>query len=411
MGIKGMIKGIYHFFYPVFDFGKSFSMKKKIKLKDGMIHLVFICQCEHIFDKAKYFIKYINQNEEFKVSIFIVPDEVEKEHTIFEDFAIKNKIEYHKYKEGLLKELQPDLVCYTRPYEPYLPKDIRAKRVIKFAKTVYIPYGYSLMDLGNVNLGHSFTRNLSLFFADNEYAYNYFKKHNKLLLKRKAQYCFDVGYPYFEDLNVNLEDYLKSQPSLFKNKNRIKVIWTPRWTVESTLGGSNFFRYIDNLFDYLVDNNDFDFVFRPHPFAISNYVKNEMLTQEKADEYLARLNSSKNSVYDRNDLYLNSFNESDVLITDISSIIAEYMFFNKPIIFCHNEKEEICNEVFERYSPYFYHAYNFEDIKTVLSNLNKGIDPLKEDREKAFKEFKNSFQNTSERMVDNILKLKYKWYK
>ena len=386
-------------------------MKKKIPLKDGKISLVFVCQCEHIFDKVKYFIKYVSENKEFDVSILIVPDEVKNDHTIFEDFAISNNIKYFHYKEGLLKELRPNLVCYTRPYEPYLPNDIKAKKVIKYAKTTYIPYGYSLMDLGNVNLGHSFTRNISLFFADNEYAFNYFNKHNKLLLRRKAQVSLNIGYPYFEDLNENFTDYLKNQPSLFKIKNKTKVIWTPRWTVTSSLGGSNFFRYIDNLFDYLIDNDDFSFVFRPHPFAFNNYVSTGLMSQEKADGYISRLSSSKNSIYDKHDLYLNSFNESDVLITDVSSIIAEYMFLGKPIIFCHNEKEEICNEVFEQYSPFFYHANNFEDIKKILSDLKSGIDPLKEEREKAFNEFKSSFKGTSERMVENILKLKYKWYK
>lgn len=409
--LKRIARSIYHFFYPFFDLFKSSSMKKKIVLKEGKIHLVFICQCENIFDKIKYFVSEAHKNEAFIVSLFIVPDTTPTKGNIFEQYAKENDIDFYHYEEGLLKKISPSLVCYTRPYDHYLPEDIRSKVVSKYCKTTYIPYGYSFMDLGRVNLSHQFTRNISLFFADNSYSYNYFKRHNKVLLNNKALTCVDVGYPYFEDLHTNFVEYCKGQKTLFKNKNRIKAIWTPRWTSSEKLGGSNFLRYIDNMFDYFVNNDDFDFVFRPHPYAFSNYIETGVLTKETADGYIDKINKSSNSTYDNNDLYLNLFNESDVLITDISSIIAEYMFTKKPIIFCHNEGDDIVNEVFKKYEKCFYHAYSFEDIKAIMEDLKDGKDPLKDDRERLFADYSDSFKGTSERMIECILDLKDKWYK
>lgn len=385
---------------------KKFTIENKIKV-------VFICQCQHIWDKQKSVAKMLSNTSKYDVTLLIVADNGVIDNTIFEQYAIKNNIKYKKYYKNVLKDIKPNIIFYSRPYDVWLPNDIKTKNTVKFAKCIYIPYGYSFMKLGNVNLDYSFIRNISLLIADTTYAHNEFVRKCKKNIDRRRQFSVDFGYPYLEDLYLNLNEYLnsKNQFDCFST-NRINVLWTPRWVVEDRLGGSNFFRYIDDIFGFLIDNKNYNFVFRPHPYALTNFVNNGLMTKEKRDYYIDSLKNSSNSIYDSNSEYLNTFFNTDVLITDVSSIIAEFMLTKKPIIFCHNESNEILNDfTLECCQNAFYNAYSFEEIKKILLDLKNGIDPLKEKRELFFDNFIKHFIGTNERILNLLGDMEKEWFK
>ncbi|MBR3884898.1 MAG: oligosaccharide flippase family protein [Clostridia bacterium] len=367
-------------------------LKKKFLIKDKL-QIMFICQCQHIWTKIETAVDVLSKNKNYEVTLLIVKDGNDSlDDTIFEKYAQKNGIKFIKYYKGVLKELKPNILFYPRPYDAYLPEDLRSYNAVKYSKLFYIPYGYSFMKLGHVNLMPSFTQNLTVLIADNEYAHNIFNER-KL---ENYQFSYNLGCLYFE--NLLEENSNNKYPSLFNEikGKKLKVMWTPRWVTDESIGGSNFFRYIDGIFDYLVENKDFKFVFRPHPFAFDNFIKKGLMTVEQKENYLKRLSESKNSKYDDTKEYLGTLLDTDVLITDVSSIIGEYALTGKPVIFCHNETHDILNETALKFCEnVFYNAYNFDDIKNILDDLSKNKDPLKEKREKFCKEYKESFKGVN----------------
>lgn len=370
-------------------------LKKKFYI-DGKCKILFICQCQHIWQKMESVVGVLSKNDKFDVSLLIVEDEGVIDDTVFEKYAKENGLKFYKYKKGILKEILPNIIFYPRPYDGYLPRELRTNRTVKKAKLFYVPYGYSFMKLGDVNLSKEFTQNLSVLIADNDYAHNIFESRKY----KKYQQSYNVGCPYLEDF---LEKYNKtdSEENLYNkiDNKGFKVMWTPRWVTDENLGGSNFFRYIDNIFDTLVDNKFYSFVFRPHPYAFSNFIKNGLISEERRDNYINRIKNSSNSFYDDTSEYVNTLLNADVLLTDVSSIIAEYALTGKPIIFCHNENGEILNEIAEKFcEKVFYNAYNFDDIKKYLDDLSQGIDPLKETRENFCLEYKKSFDNINKKI-------------
>ena len=108
--------------------------------------------------------------------LLIVKDGEIIDDTIFEKYAVKNNIKFIKYYEGVLKDLKLNILVYPRPYDVYLPEELRSYNAVKRSKLFYIPYGYSFMKLGHVNLMPSFTQNLTVLIADNEYAHNIFNE-------------------------------------------------------------------------------------------------------------------------------------------------------------------------------------------------------------------------------------------
>lgn len=71
---------------------------------------------------------------------------------------------------------------------------------------------------------------------------------------------------------------------------------------------------------------------------------------------------------------------SDVLLTDGSSIMMDYLLTGKPIIYCHKEKDKFTplGQILYRG---VYVANSWEDVEKYLGDLRQGIDPLKEERQ------------------------------
>ena len=140
-----------------------------ILLKKSTIHLkknhksnssvFFICQCEYIWNKSRpLYLELKNQGIDCK--LFVIPDKINinKEKTIFESEFPQDVI---KYSKNLLKKYKPGLVIYSRPYDILLPKDIQSKNVVKYTRTAFIPYYYSLEYDYKLLLGKKFLYNIN----------------------------------------------------------------------------------------------------------------------------------------------------------------------------------------------------------------------------------------------------------
>lgn len=71
-----------------------------------------------------------------------------------------------------------------------------------------------------------------------------------------------------------------------------------------------------------------DFIFRPHPLLFINLEK--YWKKEEIENYIAKIHEIPNLVYQNGSDYLESFAESDALIHDCGSFLAEYFYTNKP---------------------------------------------------------------------------------
>ena len=402
-----------YIFRPITKKYRSIVAKKYTNKKliiHGEINIVFLCQCQHIWDKTKSVVDRLRKKSNYNITLLIVEDEGVIDGTIFEVFARDHKVNYVKYHKGIIKDIKPDIVFYSRPYDSYLPEELRSYKLLRKSKLIYIPYGYSLMAIGKVNLNDDFCQNISLLFADCTYAHKYFI--DNFSKKNKALKSYDIGFPYLEDLYTNKQEYLKSG-SVFKliNKTGTRVIWTPRWSADDKIGGSNLLKYIDKMFELFIGNKDFNFVFRPHPYALKNFVEKGLLDESKKNYYLETIKDSDNSVFDDSKEYLSTFFDSDVLITDVSSIVAEYLFTKKPVIFCHNEGQEVLNEETKKMcDTIFYNAYNFEQIKDYIVQIRRGEDPLKPKRESFIKDFIKKQKGTMDRIEEVLLNQEKDWF-
>ena len=100
------------------------------------------------------------------------------------------------------------------------------------------------------------------------------------------------------------------------------------------------------------------------------------MSKEEVELYKKTLNKMENISLDNNKDYLIGFQESDILVTDFSSLIIEYFMMGKPIIYCGNLEALPFKELRDN----VYLANQWKDVIDVLEKLKRGIDPLKSRR-------------------------------
>lgn len=274
-------------------------------------------------------------------------------------------------------ELKLDYVFIPRPYETYLPKAYRASSLRKTAKVCYVPYAFPTLSDWQILYNIHFIRNVSLIFCEKKSSETYVLQKLSRTVQSGDQKVFLAGYPKF-DLIGGHEGQESARWPRKRESGIWRLLWTPRWTTDPKLGGSNFFRYQEQMIGWAEGDETIDLVFRPHPMALEHYIQAGLMTEQEQRDYLERYARCPNANVDRATEYYDTFYSSDCLITDISSMIMDYLFTGKPIIYC--KSPEDANIAVPELHDCLYKADRFEEITELVQMLRMGKDPKKEKR-------------------------------
>ena len=302
--------------------------------------------------------------------------------------------------------LDLDYVFMDRPYETYMPKKYRASSLRKICRVCFVPYAPPLTLETELTFNSHFIRNVSLIFAEKKWSYDYLIKKLAPTVRAGDQKVFDIGYPKYD---LNREELAGESPVWPRERQagRVRIMWTPRWTMDPMLCASSFFRYKDDFLRLAEERGDIDLVFRPHPLALRNYVEKGYITQEDLDDYICRLTSLENAALDQRNTYYDTFWSSDILISDMSSMLEDYLMTGKPIIFCPTQAGKTMSDdsrfPISEFMDGFYTAGNFEEITRITDSLASGEDPKKPQREKLVAEMRRDGR-TGEHILETVIR-------
>lgn len=392
-------------------------MWKTRKKKDhhGKIKVVFYSQMSTLWTNDEEIYRNMLQDERFEVYILAFPEsdytniDFQPEHMQFHAYQYhvekghQNVINAYENGEWFdLRSLQPDYVFFERPYNEYIPEAYRIKNVVKYARTCYFPYAYVMMEsLFEDTLNVDFFRYLHIFFADSYVSEHFHKKRMKLSHALGLRKTVLTNHPVF--LNVL---NAKHMPNPFwDNEPQTRVIWAPRWTIDSQLGGSNFLNYKDQIVTFFMNHKEMSLVFRPHPLTFMNFIAKGWMTKEDADSYLAQFHNNSNLHYDDTAEFFSTFWASDVFVGDISSVIPYYFITGKPLIYCHTQGYQGKNQILKKLIEASYQAYSWADVEKYLIMLERKEDPLQEKRIKLRDELFNEreIQSVPARIIAELV--------
>ena len=395
------------------------SVKKRGKIQkkdaDSKIHLVFLCQLPEIWNKILPVFNEALGSNQFNITILVVPMKKINSETGVESWdnselsffsqlpcrvidAVNNADQWVS-----LETLKPDYVFFQRPYDHYLPELYRSSIVSRYTKICYIPYGYleTSGKVFDICLDKNFYRFVYMFFAENPYISKSSSKRFKISHFFKLRKTLSLGYPSLDTMAA-LGDTRCENNNFSEEDDKLKIVWTPRWTVDPEIGASNFFKYKDKFIEYAKKNQKSYVLLRPHPLAFENFLNTGMMTAQELDDYKKNYDQSINASIDGERDYLSTFWKSDVLVTDISSIIVEYFMTGKPIIYCVGTSG--FNKFTNQMAQGFYWANSWEDIEKILMDLSQGKDVLKEKREELKVQlFGDHFGESSSKIVGAII--------
>ena len=361
---------------------------------DRPIHLVFVCHMPALWGMFDTLHRAAAADRDFRTTVVALPCmHPNLAPGRFTDLGMYDYLKargidvvagYDKNSDAWLtpESLAPDYVLFQTPYNHLFPRLWTAQHISTFAKVCYVPYATTLFrgEVDEIVHPEPFFRATSLVFAENAVA------RDRLIDRFKS--CAWFREEAFVLSGSPKLDYIvtKGAPDATPWKHgasseRTRILWTPRWWTKD--GSCHFFEYNSYFADFCARHDDVDFVFRPHPLSIQNFLNTGELTGADVERMELSYERSSNMAIDKGGDYQGAFLASDVLVSDISSMLIEYVVTGKPIVYTH--RIDLFNELGRTLSEGFYWVRNSDELTATLETLIAGNDPLRGKRSQLVK--------------------------
>lgn len=376
------------------------------KIQDGeRLTVLFIIQYIPAWNKLQPIYQKMKNSDRFNPIIVCVPLNIENHMLLNDDFH-NDTYEYfmHNNYECInsldengdwvnLKSFHPDYVFHSRPYNYFMPNCYTSGKIKKYALICNVLYGVNTtVNCQDVTLNSDYFKDTFCYFAFDTSDQAFYEKRFRQGIQLQIQKCFPYGA-------IGLEQILEVKPENHNKKFKKTVLWTPRWSTDPVVGGSNFFNYKETILALAKNNQDIHFIIRPHPLMFNNFIKTGEMTKEEVERFKKFCFNASNIDLDEKKEYFDTFWESDILITDNSGIIPEYFVTLKPIVFCHSDIFTYTTGL-KKIIETTYQAFTADDIKSCFYELIRDKDYMKEQRQEACKYLFHDVEKLSDKVLD-----------
>lgn len=380
------------------------KLVQKVKRGEG-IKVAFIVHWASVFPARPIF-NIMKNDDFFEAKILVVPlmhgDEEYRKNTYDETVASLSE-EYPddlictKNADGSIADYTKDfdLICVHTQSDIIMPKVYSVHNFVKNnILTICVDYAWHIA----TNSASSKTDSINLFwkfFSDSHSSHQQLEKRQPI----NAYNSIVFGYAKMDEMAT-----IKK-----RERNRKKIIISPHHSITGIGLCSMFLDYAELFLELPKMYPDIDFVFRPHPLltqALKHY-DNARWSDEKINNYFKQLTKNKNCIYDQTGNYFDTFINSDGIINDCGSFLAEYLISGNPACYMLKDKntaEKHFNELGQKCLKHCYPAYSKDDILHFIDEvvINEK-DPLKKNREVfANQNLKMNYPCVSEKIVDYL---------
>ena len=410
--IKKIINAIKYYIQYIISLLYIAKNKKRVKKKissSEVLNVIFVVQYIPGWNKLEPIYSKMQKDKRFNPSIVCVPLNIQN-HILMDNDG-NDTYRYfveHGYKainalldDGSwydLKQLRPDYLFHSRPYNHFMPICYTSDRIVRYALICNVMYGACLANNDRkVCINKAYFKNVYSYYAFDESEKEYYEGLYRKGVKIRIQRCFPFGA-------TGLEQLLGTKNNISRNTRFKKtVLWTPRWSTDSHVGGSNFFNYKDTILQLATNNLDILYIIRPHPLMFSNFLKTGEMTEEEVTEFKLYCHNSDNVVLDESKSYSGTFWNSNLLITDFSGIVPEYFITGKPIIYCHSNVNFEYTDTVNHLIHCCYEAFDSNDIERYVHNLINQEDTMLQKRIEFIESFFPTVQNNSANILESLL--------
>ena len=334
-------------------------------------------------------------DERFNPTIVLTPclvRDAESDLRGLRKFFDERHISYIDYdsKKGAVdirKELCPDIIFYTQPYEYLLIPEYDCRHFYDLL-LCYMPYGF-----------WSSTGKLSYNLHFHNMAWRLYYSTSLHLLEaqkvatNRGRNVRVVGY-------ANTDDYLKGHyeqvwKTVADGVKRKRVIWAPHFSIISANSAfpprGNFLWLADMMLEFAKEYADrIQIAFKPHPALLNQLYQHPEWGRERADAYYEEWRMMENTQLETGQ-FVDLFMTSDAMIHDSGSFAVEYHYSRKPVMFVTHDKKSVYSTLSEfGYKAYDLHYFgqNEADVRHFIDDVVLGgNDPMRLQREQFYHDY------------------------
>lgn len=382
---------------------------RKVYENNGKIKVAFIIVFNSVFPVRPVF-EYMVKDSIFDPYIIVVPNISRTYKYMLDTYTEayeKLKEQYgnrvlHGYDVGKdeyydLKE-EYSILFFCNPYEHLVNPLHHIKYFLdKNCLSIYSSYGFAALKFFDEVISTDFYNCVWKACVETPMNLKYLKENEKIQGKNGIV----TGY-------IKMDKYAEVSATPHIRK---RILICPHHTVWGwkTLNISNFLRYSELFINLPSMFPEVDFIFRPHPLLFANLKAHNIWKDSEIEEYMRRLLSNKNMVYDKEGDYMQQFADSDAMIHDCGSFIGEYLYTEKPCCYMMKSFNDTMNSLLplgQECMQHYYHAFNSDDIINFIKNVVlDGNDVKRSDRINFVeKELKVNYPNAAKFVCDIIKK-------
>lgn len=390
-----------------------FKNKKRIEKKisnNEVLNVIFVVQYIPGWNKLEPIYSKMLNDQRFNPIIVCVPLNIQN-HVLMDENGndtYKYFIE-HGYKaiDALLddgswfdlKKLEPDYLFHSRPYNAFMPESYTSDRIVRYALICNVIYGPCFTRNGlDVTLNRDYFKDVYCYFAFDSSEIDYYESRFWIGIKLNVQKCVPYGAIGLEKIpSVKTDNHI--------SKYKKTVLWTPRWSTDPYVGGSNFLNYKDTIVMLADKYKDILFIIRPHPLMFGNFMKTGEMTESDAAQFRMWCNNTENVILDEEKEYSDSFRKSDFLIADVSGLLPEYYVTKKGIIYCHSTAKFDYTDYAIEFISTCYEVRNIEQLEKCFLLLINNNDYMLDKRVEFINKYHHDIGKNSQKILECLSKI------
>lgn len=257
-------------------------------------------------------------------------------------------------------------IFVNTPYIDHFLQDINMTQLLLKNKFLNVNYAYHIhKQLYSITYNHNDFKKFYASFHECEENYNDFKTYIKSCdpTSKVLERAHLSGSTKIEYLKMTQQQL---KPMFPNSSSNTTILFSFRWEKQTNnYTGSTFVPY---FIKSIQKNTRINYIYRPHPLS-----KEEALENFVAPNYLV----------DYENDYKHTFDTSNILISDLSTVISDYFIYRKcPIILLNTENKltDILNKFGMRIIEGIYVVKTINELEKTLEMLLAGNDPKKEIR-------------------------------
>ena len=384
---------------------KHFKLLQSLQYKTK-IRVVFFVFLKAIW-KVDYIFKRMLEDTLFEPLILIVPHTRYGQDNMWQDmneayYYFKNKkypviFSYNEDEKRwlTLKEIKPDIIFFTLP----------------FKGTFYEYYENAYFNYLSCYAGYGIN---TVSYNDNQPQYNliFHNSMYKIFTQTKDMLQNYLSFSYVNKNNLHLvidNTIERLKDSRNTNSSGLKKInWAPHHTtLDNDPSQLSTFLKFSEYFKNIAEKKKFNIflVFKPHPELKVKLYSHPDWGKIKTDKYYDFWTENSNSSLEEGE-YIDLFQESDGMILDSASFLAEYIFTKKPMLFLTKPETKnylnkfglsCLNSIYTTDNTLFIDKFINEIIQNKYKVRNKQLKIIE-------KYFKDLGCNSTSQSILNILK-------